>query len=103
MGKTKDITPRKASVVIAYANDGISYKKIAEKLKISKATVGRIVKRHQEMGSSNHRRGSGRPRKTSPRDDNATVAHLTPDPLQMYSVYVIYILIIFLSMNFFAS
>jgi hypothetical protein len=28
MGKTKDITPRKASVVIAYANDGISYKNI---------------------------------------------------------------------------
>ncbi len=71
MGKTKDITPRKASVVIAYANDGLSYRKIAEKVKLSKATVGRIIKRYKETGSSNRRKGSGRPRKTSPRDDNA--------------------------------
>ena len=85
MGKTKDVKQRKASVVFARANDGLSYQDIANKLKIQKSTVERIVKRNWETGSSNQRIGSGRPRKTSPHDDNAIKCAIMANPLTVSS------------------
>ena len=71
MGRVKDITSKKAVVIIAYGKDGLSHRKIAGKVGVSQAAVGKIIKRHQECGGFERRTGSGRPRKTSPRDDNA--------------------------------
>jgi transposase len=71
MGRVKDITPKKSAVIIAYGKDGLSYRKIAEKVGVSQASVGKIIKRHRECGRYVRRTGSGRRRKTSPRDDNA--------------------------------
>lgn len=72
MGRVKDITPKKAAVIIAYGKDGLSHRKIAEKVKgVSQSAVGKIIKRHQECGGYGRRTGTGRPRKTSPRDDSA--------------------------------
>ena len=71
MGRVKDLTPKKAAVIVAYSKDGLSHRKIAGKIGVSQAVVGKIIKHHQESGGYGRRTGSGRPRKTSPRDDNA--------------------------------
>ena len=63
MGKEKDVTPKKAVVIIAYCKDGLSYRKISEKLNVSKASVGKGIKQYRESGSFQSRMGSGRPRK----------------------------------------
>ena len=39
MGKSKDVTPKKGSVILAYAKDGLSYRTIGKKLSISKTGV----------------------------------------------------------------
>ena len=55
MGKFKDVTPKKALVVVAYFKDSLSCHAIAKKVNVGKSTVSRIIKRYQELGSCNRR------------------------------------------------
>ena len=70
MGAKKDITPKKSSVIVAYAKDGLSYSEIARKVSVSKSAVGKVIKRYNETGGVSRSVGSGRPRITSKRLDN---------------------------------
>lgn len=80
MGKLKDVTPKKASVVVAYFKDGLSCRTIAKKLNVGKSSVSRIIKRYQQLGSCSRRVGSGRLRKTSKRDDKLIKRAVVKDP-----------------------
>lgn len=78
-----DITPRKrASVLALKTHASLSIRQIATKLNISRATVGRIVKRGIETGDcSVLRHGKcGRKRKTTSYDDKLIVRNSVKDP-----------------------
>ena len=59
MGAKKDITPKKSSVIVAYAKDGLSYSEIARKVSVSKSAVGKVIKRYNETGGVSRSVGSG--------------------------------------------
>ena len=71
MGKGKELTPRKRSIIIQYWKDGFKQRDICKNLSLSKSVVCTIVKRFRERGSSSPGKRSGRPRATSKREDSA--------------------------------
>ena len=81
MGRVKDITPKKTVVIVSYSKDGLSCRDIARKLGVSKSAVAYVIKRQNESGSFARRKGSGRLRKTSRRDDNAIRRSVIVNPL----------------------
>lgn len=80
MGKSKDVTPKKGSVILAYAKDGLSYRTIGKKLSISKTAVEQVLKRYQQSGRFSRKNRSGRRRKTTARDDSAMKRAVTINP-----------------------
>ena len=70
MGKSKQVTPRKRAVITTYHKDGVSVRSIATKCGVPKSTVAEIVKRFDTTGDAGVLKRSGRPKVTSPREDN---------------------------------
>ena len=52
----------RCSHILAFAEEGLTQKIIAERVRITRATVNRILKRHQDTGSLVPGRSSGHPR-----------------------------------------
>lgn len=69
MGRNKQVTPRKRSMISQYVKDGLNSTEISAKLGIARRTVCDIVNRFKQTGSVDVRRRSGRPRITTRRDD----------------------------------
>ena len=57
MGRVKDITHKKAAGIVAYSTNGLSHRKLAGKIGVSQAAVGKIIKHHQESGGYGRRTG----------------------------------------------
>jgi len=70
MRRSKQTTPRKRAVIVSYHKDELSIRKIANKCGVPKSTVAEIVKRFDITGKVDILKRSGRPKITSPRDDN---------------------------------
>ena len=61
------------SMVIAFHNEGYSYRDIEKSTGVSKSTANYIVNRYEETQSVNDRHRSGRPSNSTPRDDRNLV------------------------------
>lgn len=70
MARKGQIPIEKRAQINILSETGKSCSVIAEILKVSKSSVSRTLKRQRETGSNKNKKGSGRPRKTSKRDDN---------------------------------
>lgn len=57
------------SNMLILARENLTTREIAERLNIPKSTVARNIKKMREMGSTQRKKGSGRPRKTTPVED----------------------------------
>ena len=57
--------------VIGMRNTGLSLRRIADQFGVSHSVISRLLKHHREARTVKERDRSGRPRKTSPRDDIA--------------------------------
>ena len=55
---------------VALHKTGLSQRQISEQLGVSKSSVQRAIEKFNMEGIYNNRKKSGRPRKTTPRDDN---------------------------------
>ena len=73
MGPQSDINREKRAVILAYHKDGLSIRKISDKLKIPKSTVHDAVERYNRTGSNADQPRSGRPRVTSNAEDKSLV------------------------------
>ena len=65
----KDLSEGVRGQIIALSNEGLSQRKIAEKLGVSKGGVQRTLERFKETKSYATKRRSGRPRCTSSQED----------------------------------
>lgn len=70
MAAKGQISIEKRAQINILSESGKTYSEIAEIVKVSKSSVHRTLQRKCETGSNKNRKGSGRPRKTSKRDDN---------------------------------
>lgn len=70
MAGNGQISIEKRAQINILSESGKTYSEIAEFVKVSKSSVHRTLRRKCETGSNRNRKGSGRPRKTSKRDDN---------------------------------
>ncbi|XP_058810201.1 uncharacterized protein LOC131675290 [Phymastichus coffea] len=68
MGKRKEIPLEKRGAVLALHNEGISYREIAKKLKISLKGVHSTIKRFEDTGNHHDRPRTGRPKVTTSRE-----------------------------------
>lgn len=61
-------------------NSGLNLRRIAEHFDVNVSVISRLLTRHRESGTVDERERSGRPRKTTPREDRAIVrsAHRRP-------------------------
>lgn len=64
-----DTTPEISAQVVALIEAGHNQSQVARQLNLSRYAVRRVYQRYQETGSYSRRRGSGRKRATSHRDD----------------------------------
>ncbi|CAH3931880.1 unnamed protein product [Pieris brassicae] len=69
-----DTTAEVAAQAVTLLQQGWSQRQVARTLQISQSAVSRIYRRHQETGGFHRRRGSGRSRSTSERDDRFIVS-----------------------------
>ena len=69
MSSKQQIAKENRITIVALAKEGYSYRKIAQKLKISKYGVTSTWSQYRETASFSDRRRSGRPRKTSKSED----------------------------------
>ena len=70
MGKKKQILQETRDLIISMKDRGYTQVAISTVLKISESSISKILKRHQEYGSSCVKKRSGRPRVTTRRCDN---------------------------------
>ena len=69
MGKNVPLLEVQRAQIAALHKEGYSERLISEKMKCSKSAVHNAVVKFQNTGSYSTRKKSGRPRKTTPRDD----------------------------------
>ena len=70
MGKNRYHTDVERAQKVALHKTGLSQRQISEQLGVSKSSVQRAIEKFNMEGIYNNRKKSGRPRKTTPRDDN---------------------------------
>ena len=70
MGKKKQILQETRDLIISMKDRGCTQVAISTVLKISESSISKILKSHQEYGSSCVKKRSGRPRVTTRRCDN---------------------------------
>ena len=69
MGKNVPLSEVQRAQIAALHKEGYSERLISEKMKCSKSAVHNAVVKFQNTGSYSTRKKSGRPRKTTPRDN----------------------------------
>lgn len=67
--------------VVALKERGTAQKDISNQLNIDKSVVSRILSRYESRGFVDNRPKTGRPRKTTPREDRKIVRKLKKEPL----------------------
>ena len=65
----KELSDGVTGQIIALSNEGMSQRKIAKKIKLSKGAVQRTLERFQQIGSYSTKPRSGRPRATISKED----------------------------------
>ena len=78
MGRKKSLSEVQRGRIVALHNEGLSEREIAAKLKVSKTAVHQSIKKY---GSYKDLHRSGRPRKTTIRDDHLMKRIVTRSPL----------------------
>ena len=68
------------SSIIALHEAGFSNGEIARDVGVHKNTVARWIQRHEETGDTLHKRGAGRPRCTTPAQDDAVENLISTSP-----------------------
>ncbi|KAG1664956.1 putative glycosyltransferase STELLO1 [Nymphon striatum] len=81
MGRKKSLSEVQRGQIVALHNEGLSERKIAAKLKVSKTAVHQSIKKFKQYGSYKDLHRSGRPRKTTIRDDCLMKRIVTRSPL----------------------
>ena len=81
MGRKKSLSEVQRGQIVALHNEGLSERKIAAKLKVSKTAVHQSIKKFKQCGSYKDLHRSGRPRKTMIRDDHLMKRIVTRSPL----------------------
>lgn len=69
-----DTTSDEAAQAVILLREGQSQRQVASALNMSQSAVSRVYRRYQETGNFNRRRGSGRKRCTSERDDRFIIS-----------------------------
>lgn len=80
MVRGKPLSTELRGRIIAYAENGMSMKAIADRVGIPKATIGVTIKKFKERGHNSTLPKSGRPRKWKPRDDRLIVREALKRP-----------------------
>lgn len=80
MGRGKEVTPRKRCSIVSLRKTGMSIRAIACLLHLPKSTVCNIVQRGKVSAYGTRKTRSGRPRVTTPRDDNMIKRLATTNP-----------------------
>ena len=70
MGKKPSLSAIQRGQIVILHQEGLSERKISEKLSISRPAVHRAIEKYKEDGTYVDKPRSGRPRKTTPRDDH---------------------------------
>jgi transposase len=69
MGKSSQLTPRKRKCIEVLHTNGLNNTQIAENLGCSRSAVSRLVARFKEVGHMEPKKGRGRNRLSTPRED----------------------------------
>ena len=69
MGKAPNLSREKRASVIALHQVGYSTREVGRRLLCSQSSVSYTIRRYDETGNNDNRRRSGRPRASTPRDD----------------------------------
>ena len=67
--KRRNLSTEERASIVAHIKDGLLIKDVAAMYKIHRDTVADIIKKHQELNTVVDRRRSGRPKKTTVRED----------------------------------
>ena len=81
LGRKKSLSEVQRGQIVALHNEGLSERKITAKLKVSKTAVHQSIKKFKQYGSNKDLHRSGRPRKTTIRDDHLMKRIVTRSPL----------------------
>ena len=66
----------KRGAILQLHNEGYSDSEIGRRLAIHRSTVARWIRREEELGTTDNRHRSGRPRCTTPEDDQVMMMHI---------------------------
>ena len=81
MGQKKSLSEVLRGQIVALHNEGLSERKIAANLKVSKTAMHQSIKKFNQYCSYKDLHRSGRPRKTTIRDDHLMKRIVTRSPL----------------------
>lgn len=70
----------KVAQIIALLEEGLSQSHVARRMGVHRSSISRIWARYQETGNFRRRRGQGRRRVTSAREDRLIVNEVTRNP-----------------------
>lgn len=80
MGSKKCIPSPVKNLIVRSVHNGNSFRKTAELYGVGKSVVGQIMKRFESTGSTKNRKQSGRPPKTTPREDRKLIKLCKENP-----------------------
>lgn len=80
MPKIKEISLDLRQLIVDDHKNGLSYNKIAKKYKKSKATIQTVIRKFKNHQTIENMPRTGRPRKTSLRDDNRIIKEIKKEP-----------------------
>lgn len=80
MPRNSHVSIKTKELIIKRIQEGVSYSSISKQLEVPKSTIGDIWKRFRERGDINRKPGSGRPRKTTPKNDRVLKRLSQKDP-----------------------
>lgn len=80
MGTKKCISSPVKKLIVTSVQNGNSFRKTAQLYGVGKSAVGQIMKKYELTGSTKNRKQSGRPRKTTPRQDRKLVVLSKENP-----------------------
>ncbi|OXA47906.1 Transposable element Tcb2 transposase [Folsomia candida] len=80
MSHKKEVSMEVRNKIVAYRENGLSFGKISDKVKISKTGVGGIISKWKNTGTVANRSGRGAKRKTTVRQDSAILRKVQVNP-----------------------
>ena len=78
-GKRKRLTEFERGQIVARVGNGETLRSVAHSFGVAPKTCGNIYHRFQNCGNVDRKPGSGRPRKTTPRDDRLIIREVMAD------------------------